>query len=187
MDLDVRLDPYSGCALLVLFEPDQISQRAGIEPDWASGDSVLLSLANAGLLVPIHTRIDGGWLCRLTTGELTATERAVVLQTEDRFWLDVKGNTIVLGGFEAVPAQGEPPDKFVDEFGDRVAVEPGRYQVIVHRLTGDHPEEVGRMLESADPPIPAYVIQMRPLAQGVALDPLEAMPDLSPLQSTTGA
>lgn len=182
MELNVLLDAYTGSGVLVLFEPGQVAPHAGSEPEWCVEDKVLLSLANEGLLAPINVKADGVWLCRLTTGQLSEVERPAVLQSEDRFWIDVKSHEVVFGGLEALPTRGGSPDRFVDEFGDRVAFDPGRYQVIVHRLAGKHSNQVNESIDDADMEVPSYVIAIRPMDEGRHVSRLESLPNLSPFQ-----
>lgn len=89
MTTEVLLDAYTGTGVLVLFEPDEVAPHADAESDWCIDNTVLLTLANAGLLIAINVQVDGVWLCKLTTGELSDLERQAVLQSEDHFWIDV--------------------------------------------------------------------------------------------------
>lgn len=89
---------------------------------------------------------------------------------------------VVLGGLEALPNRAGPPDKFVDEFGDRIALEPGRYRAEVHRLIGHHDEQVELEMASADTAVPSYIVRLRRMSDGKSPPHLERLPNFSPAQ-----
>lgn len=79
MAIEALLNAYTGSGVLVLFQPAEVAPYAGTESDWCTEDRVLLTLANAGLVVPINVKVDGVWLCKVTTNDLTGLERRSVI------------------------------------------------------------------------------------------------------------
>lgn len=184
MTTEALLDAYTGTGVLVIFEPSEVAPYAGVESDWCIEDRVLLSLANAGVLVPINVKADGVWLCKLTTGELSDLEQQALLQSDDHFWINVKGRQIVFGGLEALPNRNTPPDRFVDEFGDWVSLDPGRYRATVCRLVGHHSKEVEQEMNQSNQDIPSYVVMLHRLLDAEEPPHLETVPNFSPYQGT---
>jgi hypothetical protein len=179
--MNVRANLGTGTGFYALFEIDQLSTRAGTEVDWFVYRDVKVALANEGKAVFIEVGIDDVFLFRLTTDDLTETERAALRQSEDRFWLDVKGHELIFTSSEAVPNQQQDPAPFINEFGTRIPIEPGHHRVVVHRLIGPHNPGVVQLLERSEERVPAYVIVFRPLAEGDVPPRLDMLPSLSPL------
>jgi hypothetical protein len=186
MPVEASLDAYTGTGSLVLFEPAPTALEAGEEFDWFADNDVLVSLANDGLLVPIRIRVDGVWLVRITTEDLTDLERRAVLQTERNFWIHIQSHEVVFGGLEALPVREGPAERFVDEFGDRIECDPGRFQVTVHRLIGQHAEDVEGLMASSSSRVPCWVLVLRRLEDHEPPPHLDALPDLSFLQPNSG-
>lgn len=165
------VEAFTGCGMLVLFEPSAIVPFMGERSDWYTEDKVLLGLANQGFLLPLNVRVDGAYICRITDGGLYSAEEPYLVQVEDKFWLKISGNELVVSGLESLPTRIGPPDKLVDEFGGRVPFHPGNYRFTVYRLA--HTNNPGDN-EPLD-----YVVSYRNIQPEEGIPLLSSIPDLS--------
>ncbi len=171
MTTSYLVETFTGCGMLVLFEPSAIVPFMGERSDWYTEDEVLLTLANQGLLLPLNVRIDGAYRCRITDSGLQPAEKLYLVQSEDKFRLKISGKELAVGGLESLPTRIGKPDKLVDEFGGKIPFDPGFYKFVVYRLL--HPGA------AVDYKLPDYVIYYRAIQRGEAISPLKIIPDLS--------
>lgn len=159
MDIDVVAHLWADFRSFVLCEQATLA-RFGTISQWhrLTEKSEQLALANAGQIVYLDPPIRGGFACHVTTGALSDDERRRVRFTETRFWLDVRGNELLLGDL-----QDDLETDFDDEYRYlrgpiHIACAPGRYRVEVYDLGLPEPFTP----ENAT----IYAIRLRPLAAG---------------------
>jgi hypothetical protein len=200
MPFDFLTGMYTGTATYVLFEAEKIA-AFGSEHGfwlgegetvygWYADRSIQLYLMQKGWVGCIDVGMDGAFLFRITDGRLTEEEEQRVLQIEENIWLEVTGKDLIFGAAEALPVHLDDPEEFVEEFGMSFSLDPGRYHIIVYRLIGQHgdeneenegeDEEKGERLDGLR--LPAYIVQIRPFAEGEIPPRIEHVPVLSPLR-----
>jgi hypothetical protein len=159
---------------ILLFHPDEMEHTAGWPVGWYSTEPAWRAETAAGRLVAWGTGYDGAFKVRLTTGDMTARERAFTRQSWD-FGYTVRLGRVFLDNSDTLPGESRMTDP--DENPDYwFALANGDYTVKVSAVEWN--AEPGSDAEGFET-LPNYVVQFLP--RGIAPPPPLARrpPDLT--------
>ena len=155
-------------AEFLIFHPDDLAHRAADPSDWHTYSFAYRKESAAGRLVAFSTNEDGGYLIRMTTGKLTATE-ARYAGASWIYPLIVKHGRVYLDNGNAIPSEEnvDDPERFPKQW---FSLPNGHYQVQV--------QAISRSLPGAPESLPDYVVSFSPVDDISAIAIADHTPDL---------